>query len=165
VTLLAWSQELPDWQRDALHRIALCEALNDADRAAIRARLQHAHGLPVEVETTCTPLSEADLPAAADGDEPTILCSIGPVRHIDKLAEDQELRFGRRGLTNNFGDNATGKSGYARVAKKLCAARLVDDLQGDVFAAQTAPRAQVCIRYLPPGAQDPVTEVWTDATT
>jgi len=112
--------------------------------------------------TACTPLVEADLPAAADGGEPTILCGIGPVQHVDKLAEDQELRFGRRGMTENFGDNGTGKSGYARVAKKLCVARVIDDLQGDVYAAQASPRAQVRFRYLPPRAQEPVTEVWTD---
>lgn len=162
MTLLAWSQELPEWQRDALHRIALSDTLNDADRAAICTRLRHAHGLLVEGDILCTPLVEADLPAAADGSEPTILCGIGPVHHVDKLAEDQELRCGRRGITENFGDNGTGKSGYARVAKKLCVARVVDDLQGDVYAAQASPRAQVRFRYLPPGAQEPVTEVWTD---
>jgi hypothetical protein len=162
VTLLAWSQELADWQRDALHRIALCEALSDSDRAAICARLRRAHGIAVEDETDCLLLAEADLPAAADAAEPVILCGLGPLRYVDKLADDQELRCGVNGITLNFGDNGTGKTGYSRVAKKLCLARIVDDLQGDVFAAQVCPPAQARFRYRRPGAEEPEAEDWTD---
>lgn len=63
MTLLAWSEDLPDWQRDALHRIALSDHLSEADRDAIRARLLHSGGIVVEVDVACTPLIEADLPA------------------------------------------------------------------------------------------------------
>jgi hypothetical protein len=162
VALVAWSVDLPDWQRDALRRIALCEALSDADRAAIRVRLLHAHGIAVEGDTDCTPLVEADLPAAGDAGEPVVLCGIGPVRHVDKLADNQELRCGVAGITLNFRDNGTGKSGYARVAKKLCLARIVDDLQCDVFAEGAVPPAQVRFRYRVPGGQEPETGNWAD---
>lgn len=162
MALVAWSVDLPDWQRDALRRIALCETLSDADRAAIRSRLLHTHGIAVEGETVCTPLTEADLPAAGNDEEPVILCGIGPVRHVDKLADNQELRCGVAGITLNFGDNGTGKSGYARVAKKLCLARIVDDLQCDVFADGVPPPAQVRFRYRLPGDQEPETGNWSD---
>jgi hypothetical protein len=162
VALLAWSVDLPDWQRDALRRIALCETLGDADRAAIRARLLHAHGIAVEGEADCTPLGEADLPAAGGDVEPVILCGIGPVLHVDRLADNQELKCGVAGITLNFGDNGTGKSGYARVAKKLCVARIVDDLQCDVFAEGPVPPAQVRFRYRIPGHQEPEAGNWTD---
>jgi hypothetical protein len=162
VALVAWSVDLPDWQRDALHRIALCDALGDADRAAVRTRLFHAHGVAVEGETDCVPLSEADLPAAGDAAEPVILCGIGPVRHVDKLADNQELKCAPVGITLNFGDNGTGKSGYSRVSKKLCVARIVDDLQCDVFAEGPVPSAQVRFRYRLPGHQEPETGNWTD---
>jgi hypothetical protein len=119
VALLAWSVDLPDWQRHSHRSNALIEKLGDADRAAIRARLLHAHGIAVEGEADCTPLGEADLPAAGGDVEPVILCGIGPVLHVDRLADNQELKCGVAGITLNFGDNGTGKSGYARVAKKL----------------------------------------------
>jgi hypothetical protein len=162
VALLSWSVDLPGWQRDALRRIALCETLGDADRAAIRARLLDAHGIAVDGEADCTPLGEADLPAAGDAAEPVILCGIGPVRHVDKLADDQELKCAVVGITLNFGDNGTGKSGYSRVSKKLCVARIVDDLQCDVFAEGPVPPARVRFRYRVPGRQEPETGNWTD---
>jgi hypothetical protein len=161
VALVAWSEELPEWQRDALHRIALSEALGDADRAAIRNRLLNVHGIAVEGDTQCTALTEADLPATAGAAEPIILCGLGPLRHVDKLADNQELRCGVAGITLNFGDNGTGKSGYARVAKKLCLARIVDELQCDVFAEEAVPPAKVRFRYRAPG-QPTQTEEWTD---
>lgn len=162
VTLLAWSETLPDWQRDALHRIAISDHLSEGDRNAIRSRLFHFGGITVNGDVVCTPLAEGDLPAQAGAEPPTILCGIGPVRHIDKLAGDQELRCGVSGITLNFGDNGAGKSGYARVAKKLCLARVIDDLQGDVFAPQRPPRAEVRFRYCLPGQQEPEAGEWVD---
>lgn len=162
MTLLRWSQGLPDWQCDALRRIATSETLGDEDRAAICARLKHAQGIAVEGDTTCVPLAEADLPAEADGGEATVLCGIGPVQHVDRLAAGQELRFGIDGITLIYGDNGTGKSGYARIAKKLCLARVVDRLQGDVFAEQGAPPARVRVRYRLPSTAEPQQEDWVD---
>lgn len=162
MTLLAWSEGLADWQSDALHRIAVSERLSEEDRNAIHDRLMHSAGIVVEGGVAITPLSQADLPAQEEAAEPTILCGIGPVRHVDKLANDQELRCGVSGITLNFGDNGAGKSGYARIAKKLCLARVVDDLQGDVFAPQRHPRAEIHFRYRLPGAVEPVEADWSD---
>jgi hypothetical protein len=164
VALLEWSQDLPDWKRDALHRIAISEQLSPADRVAIRVRLMYAHGIAVSDDVACIPLVAEDLPVAADESEPTILCGIGPVQNVDKLAHDQELRCGVRGITLNFGDNGAGKSGYARVAKKLCLARVVDDLQGDVFAEQPPPSPRVRVRYRLPGVVAPEIFDWTDGS-
>src|SRR5260370_13037365 len=114
-----WSQSLPEWQRDALHRIAVTDELGAADRAAVRARLMHAHGISVVGDTVCLPLAETDLPAEADASEPTILCGLGPVQHVDKLARDQELRCGVSGLKLNFGDKGASKNGSSPLANKL----------------------------------------------
>src|SRR6185437_4354246 len=138
------------------------ERLTEEDRGAVRARVRHAHGIAVVGDITCTPLAAAHLPHADAGGAPAILCGIGPVRHLDRLAEDQELRFAVNGITLVFGDNGTGKSGYARAAKKLCLARAVDELRGDVFAAQVSPPAQVRIRYCPAGSREPQVADWTD---
>jgi len=162
LSLLQWSEDRPDWQRDALRRIATCERLTEEDRGAVRARVRHAHGIAVVGDITCTPLAAAHLPHADAGGAPAILCGIGPVRHLDRLAEDQELRFAVDGITVVFGDNGTGKSGYARAAKKLCLARVIDELRGDIFAAQASPPAQVRIRYRSPGGQDVEAQDWTD---
>ena len=162
MTLLAWSTELPSWQRDALRRIAISDSLSDVERAAICARLKHAHGIAVECETGCVHLDAAHLPAQADAEGAAILCGIGPVEHVDRLATGQELRFGVDGITLIYGDNGAGKSGYSRIAKKLCLARVVDPLQGDVFADQASPPARVRVRYRLPGAAEPQAEDWVD---
>lgn len=80
----------------------------------------------------------------------------------DRLAAGQELRFGVDGITLIYGDNGSGKSGYSRIAKKLCLARVVDPLQGDVFANQASPPARVRVRYRLPGAAEPQAEDWVD---
>jgi hypothetical protein len=164
VTLSAWSETLPEWQRDALHRIAVSHQLSEEDRNAIRARLLHAGGIADQGDVVCTPHTEADLPAQAGPEPSTILCGIGPVQHVDKLANDQELRCAVNGITLNFGDNGAGKSGYARVAKKLCLARVVDDLQGDVFAPQRTPPAEVRFRYRLPGEVEAEAGDWVDGS-
>ena len=161
MTLLAWSEELPNWQRDALRQIAISESLSDAEREAICARLKHAHGIAVECDTDCVHLNDAHLPTQADIVGATGLCGIGPVEHVDRLAAGQELRFGVNGITLIYGDNGAGKSGYSRIAKKLCLARVVDPLQGDVFADPASPPARVRVRYKPAG-REPQAEDWVD---
>lgn len=162
MSLLVWSEEKPDWQRDALRRIAVNGQLTEADQQAIHDRLKHAHGIAVEGDVACAPLTNDHLPPDADSVGPTILCGIGPVANVDQLAPDQELRFGLNGLTLVFGDNGTGKSGYARVAKKMCRARVVDELRGNVFAEQASPPAVVRFRFCRPGQDEPQADNWND---
>ena len=42
------------------------------------------------------------------------------------LAREQTLEFQPAGLTVIYGDNASGKSGYARILKKVCRARAAE---------------------------------------
>lgn len=162
MSLLAWSEDRPDWLRDALRRIALSDEVGDADREAILVRLRHAHGITVEGDFTCTPLAADHLPPDGEAIAPTLLCGIGPVCNVDRLAPDQQLRFGVDGITLVFGDNGTGKSGYARLAKKMCRARVVDELRGDVFSAQISPAATALVRFWLPGKEEPDDVDWTD---
>jgi ABC-type transport system involved in cytochrome c biogenesis ATPase subunit len=162
MSLLVWSENRPDWQRDALRRIATTGQLSDADRQAIHLRLRHAHGIAVESDVACTPLGMDHLPPDADEIDPTLLCGIGPVLNVDRLAQDQQLRFGLNGITLVFGENGTGKSGYARIAKKMCRARVVDELRGDVFAEQTSLPAVAHLRFRVPGEDEPHDTDWTD---
>jgi hypothetical protein len=162
MSLLAWSEERPDWLRDALRRLAVNGEVGDGDREAILIRVRHAHGITVDGDITCMPLTADHLPPDGEAIAPTLLYGIGPVCNVDRLAQDQQLRFGVNGITLVFGDNATGKSGYARIAKKLCRARVVDELRGDVFAAQISPAATARVRFRLPGMEDPQDLEWTD---
>lgn len=67
------------------------------------------------------------------------LVSLHDARQVNALKPGQRISFGKH-LTVVFGDNASGKSGYARLMKAACAAKAVEDLLPDVFAS-SAPNA------------------------
>ena len=68
------------------------------------------------------PIEISDVPNANPTNPKTYLKSLGPVSNIDKLASEQEpFEFvSPNGLTVIFGNNGSGKSGYARILKNLC---------------------------------------------
>src|SRR5260370_25630338 len=73
------------------------------------------------------------------------------------------MRFATNGLTVIFGENGSGKSGYARAAKKMCRSLSKDDLLGNVCATGTKAPAEILVRYQVDDAT--VSEVtWTDGT-
>jgi hypothetical protein len=160
MNLLEWTATLFGWQQDALRRLSLNLDLSDEDRAAIMARVKHANGINAGDDVACVPLGADDVPPEGNDADWPILLGIGPVSHVDKLASDQELRCATDGLTLNFGDNGSGKSGYARIAKKLCYARKIDELCGDVFAIPPEPPPEVRFRYKYAADQEPTIVQW-----
>lgn len=147
-TLIDWANRQPDWVRDALRRIAITAgfALRDEDRTAIRERLTHAAGGEGQ-GPACEAITAEDLSQCAEGGPRAVLASIGPLQNIDRLARDQQLRFATTGITLIFGENGSGKSGYARIAKRLCRSLSVDELKGDVFKAKSDGPMQVRLRF------------------
>ena len=63
---------------------------------------------------------------AAETAEVLRLVRLGDVQGVNALATGQEIRFNAR-LTLLFGENASGKSGYVRILKKLAAVRSEED--------------------------------------
>jgi ABC-type enterochelin transport system ATPase subunit len=49
------------------------------------------------------------------------------LKHVNALQPGETLTFQKSGLTVIYGDNGAGKSGYARVLKQACRARLPKD--------------------------------------
>ena len=162
--LLEWSLKQPAWAQDALRRHAQSAGfeLSAPDKAAVIERLRHAAGISAESEPEHAPLAaeHLDLDAATEGR--TLLCSLGPVKNLGRLAANQTLSFGLDGLTVIYGDNGTGKSGYCRVTKKVCRSQTNEALLGNVFEAGEKPPAEVLIRYLPHGKEAPVEDAWVD---
>ncbi|MDA2931239.1 hypothetical protein MYX84_15055 [Acidobacteria bacterium AH-259-O06] len=83
-------------------------------------------------------------PQVAVGDPPVMLVSIADPKHVNALASDKPLTFEATGLTIVYGDNASGKSGYARLLKRIARARhqqeavLSDVFRDTVLAKPTA---------------------------
>ncbi len=137
--ILAWSADCPGWQRDALRRLATQAALEPAeidelasickdDRPAVPLEAGHLHG-----------------PNRDQGE--VNLRQVHGVRHVNALAPDQRLTLHRVGLTIIYGDNGSGKSGYARILKKVCRARMpgrAEEITPDIYdAAPGTPSATI----------------------
>ena len=156
--LLQWAGQQPDWTRDALRRISTTRGfvLSDADRGAVLTRIKHAAG-GEGPPPVCEAITAEHLSGCGQDGPRAVMTSIGPVENIDRLAKSQQLRFAPVGVTLIFGENGSGKSGYARIAKRLCRSLSVDELRGDVFAATPSGPIQVKLRYQL-GAE-PITEL------
>ncbi|WP_420403506.1 AAA family ATPase [Nisaea sp.] len=144
--ILAWSAQegRPAWQQDGLRRIAVSGELIDDDLAALGKIIEKEVGLIDEEIDAGQPLSAEHLSEAVVDAPRTILGSIGPVRRVDRLAEDQPpIRFAKRGISLVYGANASGKSGYCRIAKQLCRSLSPKDLKGNVYDVTPAGPPEV----------------------
>jgi energy-coupling factor transporter ATP-binding protein EcfA2 len=133
--LVAWVATRPDWQKDAIARFCRNESLSAVDIAAI------ADHLVAGTYPSAPGISESDLPGSAGGGEPVTLSAISDVAGVNALLPGQELTFGEAGLTIIYGDNASGKSGYARLIREAVTARIKAALLGDVFAKERSDQA------------------------
>jgi energy-coupling factor transporter ATP-binding protein EcfA2 len=119
--LLAWSEKLPDWQREVLRRV-LGSDLSESDISELTSLAKSANGLsipgtplPIPATIECIRASDASTP-------PITLSELRDITYVNTLASGP-IVFGSDGLTVIYGDNASGKSGIARILKKACRAR------------------------------------------
>lgn len=114
--ILAWSADSPGWQRDAVRRLATQAALEPAE---IDDLVVICKG-----DNPAVPLEAGHLRDPNRDQGEVYLRQVHGVRHVNALAPDQRLTLHRAGLTIIYGDNGSGKSGYARILKKACRARM-----------------------------------------
>ena len=161
-SIIEWASKQPDWQQDALRRVALSLELADADTSTILASLKRAKGLPPEGELVSQPLKKVHLQSDAREAPLAHLCSIDDVKNANRLAPGQALPFALNGITLIYGHNGSGKSGYCRILKKFCRAIVKDTIHPNVFAAGKPPPAEARIRYKLQGATDVSETTWRD---
>ncbi len=142
--IVAWSQDRPAWQRDALRRLLQNSDFSDQDVVALTSVCKSSQGLADQPEIV--PLAEEHIPQSASGTTAVSLASIFHHRGVNALAEDQTLNFGPR-LTLVYGDNAAGKTGYTRILKIACRARGPENILGNVVSEQMPISPVVSIKY------------------
>lgn len=155
--ILAWSQDRPAWQREALRRLILNGELADEDIISLAEICKSVYGLAEQRDTV--PLAKEHVPDQTTG-APVSLVSIFHHRGVNALAEDQTLKFGP-GLTIVYGDNGAGKTGYIRILKSACRARGPEKILGNVVSGTTPLAPVVAIKYKV-GAEPDLRE-WTGA--
>lgn len=145
-----WSLELPDWQRGLMRK--LCDGpLDEAGRAEVLAAL-------CGERVSLPPLKLTDLPADETEYGTVELREIRNLRNINRLAEDQALRFGP-GLNIVFGENGAGKSGYGRLCRRVCRSVEPGEVLHDVFDPGKAEAPQTAEFALAIDGEERVVEV------
>jgi len=142
--ILEWSQDRPNWQRDALRRLVLSGDLSDDDVHELSEICKSTHGL-TEYQEVVT-LSKEHIPKNGSSSTQVTLDSIFHHRGVNALAEGQTLRF-IPGLTVVYGDNAAGKTGYIRILKSACRARGQENILGNVVSGGAPFAPVVSIKY------------------
>jgi hypothetical protein len=68
--------------------------------------------------------------------------------HVNALESKEPLTIGAQGVTIVYGDNGSGKSGYARLLKRITRARHQEDVLTDVFrdTSLAKPSAVLVVR-------------------
>jgi energy-coupling factor transporter ATP-binding protein EcfA2 len=136
--ILIWSKNCPGWQRDALRRLCLKGELDQKDIEELTA-LCKAKGKDV-VALATEHIPDPNVVAT------TIhLRGIHSVKNVNALKEGERLTFDKSGLTVVYGDNGSGKSGYARILKKACRARNPknDSVLPNIYGNQADPQKAI----------------------
>lgn len=140
--IFEWATSRPAWQVAVLGRLSRGELISDEDITGIATHLINDSHPPAE------PIAVADLSGTDASVEPITLDSLTHVDGVNALIPGQSLSFGESGLTIIYGDNGSGKSGYARLLRQAVTARSSKHpVIGNVFDPDsTSPAASLTFR-------------------
>ena len=145
--LLSWSEGLAGWQRDAMRRLALQDDLTESDFEELMEIA--ASGSDGEA------IDASHLPSRRAVQDPVQLTKVRHVSGVNRLAEGACLDLQPDGLSVIFGMNGVGKSGYTRILKRSCQAKLPEPIIGNVF--ESSPKLPVAeLSYKRGGAEHTV---------
>jgi energy-coupling factor transporter ATP-binding protein EcfA2 len=125
-SIIAWAEsDLPEWQSDAVRRLLVQDTLTDDDRQDLLSMLKSIHDLLPDGSTPSKPqpLQKGMVSGAPKSKVDVVLKAVKGLGSVNKIPDGSALLFGHQGLTAIYGENGSGKSGYARVLKRACRAR------------------------------------------
>lgn len=122
-----WALTRPGWQQDVLVALSRGETY---DGLVPIAKLADRLLQPNSSKPNTT---AQNLTLGAAEPKQVVLRSVCNVKSVNALASDQTLAFAPHGLTILYGNNGSGKSGYARVIKAMVSARHSSLVLPDVY--------------------------------
>lgn len=128
--LADWANGKDEWTRRIVRLVlASGKALSDADvayvyRLFLQEKRLEPRSLPPEGEI-------ASSATAAEREEPLMLTRLLDVVGVNAIVPGSVLEF-NEGLTILFGENGTGKTGYARILKRLANCRKAEEILGNI---------------------------------
>jgi energy-coupling factor transporter ATP-binding protein EcfA2 len=142
-TLLAvWANERDEWVRSLVGEIIQSGApVSESQIAGAYELFRQEKGLDVRTLEIVEPLS---VDATTDETAPPLTISrLSEVESVNALVPGSVIEP-HAGLTIIYGENGTGKTGYARIFKALAKSRTDGDILGDVSAGATGtPSAKI----------------------
>ncbi|MBW8173360.1 AAA family ATPase [Ornithinimicrobium sp. Arc0846-15] len=158
--LVGWANGQDAWVRQItaetiLSRQAPSDALLEAAYTTFLAEKGLGDGEAPEVP-------KLELVATDAAEEETLeLVSLASIEGVNALAADQELGFDPE-LTVLFGQNGSGKTGYARILKRISAVRTAEDILPNAHTAylDSPPSPSATIQYRLSGMDSSV--MWKD---
>lgn len=140
--IVEWARDRPLWTQRALGMLAKGEPLGDEDfRALADLAEQEAAGEHPEVPA----LKDADLVGRADGNEAVLILGVSDPKAVNALSWTGGVQFTPGGITVVYGENGSGKSGYARILKKVTRARHSSEVLTNVFQAPMEQSARLTV--------------------
>jgi energy-coupling factor transporter ATP-binding protein EcfA2 len=143
--LIQWANDQDDWVREIV--ASVLESNTELRVDKIQAAYEH---LLVEkgLASGDRPATPALVERAAPGriEEPLALVSIANVKNVNALASEQSIAFNPR-LTVLFGRNGCGKTGYARIMKRLSSVRSEQRILPNISLGSGGGQAEAQVAY------------------
>lgn len=163
--LLQLSKSLTPWQNEILRCVFKKGEWSQTDKSKILQFALAFYGLEKESESlTSLMLSAGDMPSPPAPGQQIKLRGVLNLTNVNALKNDQRIRIGNQ-LSIIYGENATGKSGYARVMKKAFRARVVEKILPNVYSKTPPPGPASAIFEIEEKLEEKDVvrqEVWTD---
>ena len=158
--LLTWSREkLWPWQQDALRRVLQGE-ISDTDVHAV-AEIAVARVLGAE-EPRADPANAGHVRPSGESLPRVAVRGLRAIERANALGPGP-IVFAEAGLTVIYGDNASGKTGFSRILKKACRARVPGPaVRGNVFEPLSLEGAKATVDFSIDGA--PASVGWVDGS-
>lgn len=163
-TIIQWAEsDLNPWQADAVRRLLINEEMTPHDCDEIFLLMKHHHGLIDSLPPSLTPILPkiGDISGTGVTNSSLVLAAINCIDNVNAIPSGTTLLIGHSGATIVYGENGTGKSGFARVLKRACNARdRGEKILGNVYHPQSALPAKVDFKVIENGAEKTIH--WSD---
>src|SRR5699024_7877896 len=106
------SEKQPAWYREVARRLLGNGEVYDSEISDLTERILAGD------RDFGDEISLPDIPGDGDLHGRVILDRIEDVSGVNALASESPLTFGKSGITIIYGDNGSGKSGYARILRR-----------------------------------------------
>ena len=143
--LAQWANGSDEWVRRLVRQVLGSSGpVSEHEQASIYQLLLEEKGIDDRTLQTEPPLASPAQPLAQS--EPFHLARISNIRGVNALVEGGHINFGL-GLTLLYGENGMGKTGYARILKRMAGSRSAEDILADVNLEDDPPPPSADIDY------------------